>query len=118
MLRNRYLSAAALVFTCGAFAVAQAPPALDELSDTKLKLVLKSMEVAQMQQSIAAQNVAKAREEMQQLVIATEAKYPGFTINIQNGALTPKQVQAPARPELKDPHTGQPIPDGTPLPKK
>lgn len=89
-LRNKILFTASLLsFT--AFSQTQAtPPQLDELSDTKLKLVLKSMEAAQLQQSIAAKNVQDARDGMQQLVIALEAKYPGFTLNMQSGALIAK----------------------------
>lgn len=90
------------------FAIAQAPPQLDELSDTKVKLIAKSMEAAQLQLNIATTNVQKAREDMQQLVIALEAKYPGFTLNMQNGTLIAK----PQAAETKDPHTGNTITPG------
>lgn len=92
-----------------AIAVAQTPQ-LDELSGTKFQLVSKSMEAAQLQLNIAQTNAQKARSDMQQLVMVIEAKYPGFTLNMNSGELMAKpQAQPAVQPEMKDPHTGKPL---------
>lgn len=105
MHRIKFFLAAMLIVKCCVAQTATATPAqqpnavattptLDETTVLKLQLIDSNMKLAKSQQGALESEFTRLRGEMQNLVIATEAKYPGYTINFQSMTLMAKPQMA------------------------
>lgn len=77
--------------------IAQSTPELDELSLTKLKLLNSRSALVSTQEQLVQTMRSQVQEDTQKFVIEIETKYPGYTINFQNGVLI-KKPPAPTVP--------------------